>query len=88
MKRIYKYEIPLIAISYVVMPQSAKLLKIGFQEEALFVWALVDVELPLCDRHFRIIGTGWDYHIKIGEYIDTVFQSNGLVWHIFDAGEK
>lgn len=88
MASIVKYKLEITDSQFVSMPRGAKLLKVGFQKDDLFVWAMVK-NLDTKLRYFGIYGTGHPiefYEIEI--YLDTVFQNNGLVWHVFDRGEE
>ena len=68
----------------VPMPEGAQLLAIGPDpEKGLAVWALVDMNAPLEDRTFFVVGTGWEMEEGVGEHIDTVCVG-GFVWHLFD----
>lgn len=80
--RIYKYELPITDHPIVRMPYKAEVLKAGFQDEKLYIWAKVNINNNLQDHFFRIYGTGHD-HDEHKDYIDTVFSKDGLVWHIY-----
>jgi len=42
----------------VEMPSQARVLHVQVIEDTVFLWALVDTELPVATRKFRIAGTG------------------------------
>lgn len=50
------------------------------------MWARVDTELKTGLRCFKVFGTGHRVTTSFADYIDTVFDPDGLVWHIFDNG--
>lgn len=87
MMTIYKYELEIIDHQEIEMPAYAQILKVAF-DGALTVWCLVNTGKAKSLRHFRIFGTGQPCNGKHDEYIDTVFDSRGLVWHVFDAGQE
>ena len=78
------------------MPVEAKVISAGMQGWSLVVWALVDPEYPIRTedtRIFRVAGTGHYLDDTSGEgrdvgrrfeFIDTVQDSLGLVWHVFE----
>lgn len=82
-KKIYKYTLSREMSGQVIeMPCNSKILKVAFQDGDLMLWALVDINIPKREYYVDIFGTGWSVGTK-GTYIDTLFDSNGLVWHIF-----
>lgn len=87
MKRVYKYELPLMDLATIRLPKEAQVLSVGEQRGNLFIWALVDAdETETRERTFRIAGTGHnlnlDYHDR---FIGTVLMHNAsLVFHIFE----
>jgi hypothetical protein len=63
----------------------ADILKCAIQGEGVFniyLWANVQTELSLIERHFAIVGTGWELP-KNTKYIDTIFDGD-FVWHIYE----
>ncbi len=86
MKTIYKYRIGPAYGFEIEMPRGAKILSAGMQQGHFCIWALVDTDEEMCKHEFMIYGTGWD-NVE-GEFIGTVFEGDGFVWHVFDLGEK
>lgn len=86
MSAVWKFELPPKDTSIVLMPSGAKILSVGFQGEALCVWALVYPRNPKEPRAFSIRGTG---HLTDGlnvlPFIGTVFHPLGLVFHVWDG---
>lgn len=85
---IWKFSVPLTDAFSISMPTGAKILVVQMQRDEPQMWALVDPEAPLTDRHFRIVGTGHQYpaqQFRSWRYRGT-FQMHGgaLVWHIFE----
>jgi len=76
--RIYKYR----AADKVLMRRGARILKAGYQNGELMIWALVDEMAEYEQYSFRLIGTGHEADVSGFTYLDTVFEG-ALVWHIF-----
>lgn len=75
----------------VEMPCGAKLLYVGEQWNGqLYVWAAVLQDSPLVRRAFAIRGTGHPllFQWSTVSYVGTVIMTSGLVWHVFDCGER
>lgn len=51
------------------------------------VWALVDESQTAVLHKFDIVGTGWDLEEVEGDYLGTVHDPAGFVWHVFYNGE-
>lgn len=84
MKKIYKYEIPIEDAPSVPMPIGAQVLSVAASGgDSLLLWALVDTEAPVEDRHLAICGTGHPVR-EVGAFIATV-QDSPFVWHVFEA---
>lgn len=86
MKKIYKYLLDVNNNVTTIMKVGAKILCVHEQHGDIYLWALIDADEALEDRHFIIYPTGGlqtDIP-KSFTYIDTVHISNGLVWHVFE----
>lgn len=83
MRTIYKYQIEIKDTVTIEMPQEAKVLKFGFQNDILCMWVLIDNSRINEHRSFNIYGTGHPCDRSIADYEDTVFDPRGFVWHIF-----
>ena len=70
----------------VKLPRSAVPLSVGVQNQALKVWALIDMDanMDTATRKFPVYGTGFEIHHG-DKFMGTVFMDE-LVWHVFDAG--
>lgn len=79
---IYKYALN-GAINKVEIPGLHKVLDVQFQGSALCVWVIVDPQAEPETYLFTLVGTGWDFHDVLGEYIGTVQDYYDLVWHVF-----
>lgn len=64
-------------------------LSVQVQRDEVTLWALVDTEKPANYADIYIIGTGWNLGAKRepwmtkANFVDTVQDQDGLVWHIF-----
>lgn len=87
MKTIYKYELREQSYQTVEIPggPGAWFLHVGWQPDALYVWAMVDTDKPMQDVRFKILGTGWPIEGDGVEwsFVGTVQTPVGLVWHVF-----
>lgn len=84
MKTIYKYELDITDVQVIRPPAAAHFLEVAFQQDKLFVWALVNTDYKPHDRVIKIYGTGNPIESGTGLYIGTVHAPNGLVWHVFE----
>lgn len=95
MKRVFKYPIPITAefAVDVSMPQGARVLSVGTQNDQLVVWALVDSTANMRPVTFKVVGTGWNIEETAFdgfEFLGTA-QMQGdelfpvLVWHVWVA---
>ena len=71
------------------LPEAAKILKCGVQDNKVVMWAEVNTEYQTQPREFSVFGTGWDMADRDDQYdswkyIDTVQMPSGLVWHIYE----
>jgi hypothetical protein len=84
MKSIFKFPLQLRANQTVEMQPDAEILSVQKQNETITIWAVVDPEVEMIQRRFRIAATGEEFTDEGLEYIGTV-QLSGLVWHIFEV---
>jgi hypothetical protein len=72
------------------MPLHAVIRHVGMQGTTLNVWAEVDPNRPVMKHTFLIYGTGHpiEHDPDEADFIATVMDPRGLVWHVFDAGER
>lgn len=68
------------------VPIDAKLLKLGYQSDQLYAWYLVDPEITDTKYiYYEIYGTGQAITSNQANfYVDTLFDPQGFVWHIFE----
>jgi len=90
MKTVYKYVLPITDVASIKMHKDAEIVHVDNQLEQLCIWAVVDNELPIVLRKFRIAGTGHrlDYdHLKVEVkcHLGTVKLYGGaLILHVFE----
>lgn len=74
----------------VEMPQNATLLSVGYIGSGpdRFIWAEVDPKQKTVRRRIFLVGTGRKIPEGVRIFIQTYFDPNGYVWHIYDGGEE
>ena len=83
---IYKYELEVADWQDVKMPLGGEILSIQLQGAKPTIWVKLAPHQPVGERRLRIVGTGHSFvDALIGDYVGTI-QSDGFVWHLFDAG--
>jgi hypothetical protein len=87
---IYKYKVENPQHCLIKMPENARLLSAGIQNDVICIWAVVDTAKPEENRFFSAYNTGGaDIKHNRGyqdsyKFIGTVTTSNGIVWHVFE----
>ena len=86
MKKIFKYELEVVANQEIEMPGGAEILCVQSQKKIMCLWAVVDPEMATQTRKIRIHGTGHDIPDTDSlSYIGTVQMLDGqLIWHVFE----
>jgi hypothetical protein len=88
-KTIWKFELPKVGENAVDMPANSKLLRAGFQQDLLVLWAEVAPMEPKTVRRIYVAGTGEDFdRDDVMTHVDTAAQDGLYVWHIYDGGES
>jgi hypothetical protein len=88
--RIYKYPLcvsgdAVHARIKVQMPIAAEIVKVGLQDESVYLWAEVSTNVPSETRVFAVVTTGEDFPPR-GEYVGTFEQLGGkLQWHVIEV---
>jgi len=87
MRTIWKYPLTIDDVQYLDLSESAQVLSVQMQGEALCLWALVDLEDTRRVRHrIRIYGTGHAVDDASGLFLGTVqLRGGALVLHVFDV---
>ncbi len=83
-KQIWKYRMSDSREQLIQMPEGAEVLCVQLQREHPTLWALVNPLASLEERAILVVGTGWPMPLDSVRYIGTVYQANGLVWHVFE----
>lgn len=81
---IYKYPLMLRDMQIVTMPLNAKILTVQFQHGDLCLWALVEPNNGVKRRVIEIFSTGNPINKAERNYIGTVQQAGGSIWHVFE----
>ena len=85
MKKIYKYQIAITDEIYLSMPKGAQVLSVQVQHDIPVIWALVDPDAPVVERHFHLEATGHQLPDLMGRFIGTIQILEGdLVFHLFE----
>jgi hypothetical protein len=87
MKRVYKYQLGMRGTSQIIdMPAGAELLAVQVQHDVPCIWALVNLDNPMTQREFLIVGTGHNLPERYGGHVGT-FQLDGgsFVFHVFEC---
>jgi hypothetical protein len=80
---IWKFPIKPAGETWLQMPLGAHVLTAQYQDETLFVWALVDPLKPVLLHKVLSVGTGWSFDSQGWRYVSTVQDRGGFVWHVF-----
>ena len=84
---IWKDVLPLDLVVTLRLPKGARILHVGEQNNIPYLWYLCDPSAPDTDRHFRVVGTGWNVAESNLVYIGTMHLYEGhagLVFHVFE----
>lgn len=95
--RVLRYNFPITLdtnTEFIInMPIGAQIIKVGIKPSAdnVSIWALVDTAVKKDEkRKFLILGTGYEYgnglYPKMSQlkFLNTIFEDNIYVWHIFE----
>lgn len=86
MKKIFKYQIPVVDTQILRLSMGYQILSAGFQDHNLCIWAMVMPDsMWMSSVEVLIIGTGNPVPDNINTYsfLNTVHDPRGFVWHIF-----
>ena len=83
MKKIYKYELPPCPGVVVTIPEKLiQPLKVDMQYGPT-LWTIVDVDDFNSPTDVMAFGTGWQIPDSAREYLGSVQDCDGFVWHYF-----
>jgi hypothetical protein len=76
--------------AFLDMPRAAQLLSAGAQGDDVVVWAAVDPNAERVQRVVTAVPTGHRLPpiVTGGGFVGTVQMDDGLVFHVFDGGER
>lgn len=84
MKKIYKYELNIAGDMTVINAPIDQLLKVDWQSgTGAVLWAIIDDEWEPATWRIMSLGTGWTVPEDVDDYIGTVQDDFGYVWHYF-----
>lgn len=87
-KQVWKFDLQLVDMQPIKMPEDAEILSVQEQGGILRIWALVNPDNKKEVRDFEVFGTGHNIYYDMGverKYIATVIEKDRpLVWHIFE----
>ena len=83
MRVIHKYELPYDGQVLVIDDPVEQILDVQNQNGVPVVWVIVNTELKKEPTALIAIGTGWELPSDIKEYVGTVQDEYGYVWHYF-----
>lgn len=86
MKSVYKYKLGREGRTVQYTDKFAEILHLGDQGLAgPQMWALIDEDVREKTIEIRCVGTGWPilFEDEDYEYIGTVIENSGLVWHYY-----
>ena len=83
LQRIFKYDLKIIDEQTIDVPQFATPIKVAMQEGQLKMWCQVTPSRPLIKYTIYIFGTGHNLPYKALNYLESVIDDRGLVWHIY-----
>lgn len=91
MKVIHKYQLPFMEDSYIDMPYGAKVIRVDGLEGAVWVWAIVETDLPLVRREFKLVKTGGEMPDNIEDYAylgsGAIFIQMELMMYVFEENK-
>lgn len=86
---IYKYRIPFMETSKVIMPEGSHIIRIDGLDGALWCWAVVSPEAPLVERTLHLVKTGGELPegVKAEHYLGcgAIFIQMELMMYIFEV---
>lgn len=84
MKTIYKYDLPIDGGVITITDKVEKFLNVRLQNGVPRIWAIVDTDEKAKNPvNIMAIGTGWEASENLGEYLGTLEDDWGYIWHYF-----
>lgn len=83
MKVIYKYPVPKTLNKFTIpLPKECDFLRIGFQNDQVFMWCLVNKDAPITPRKFSAYGTGQD--VPDNQIYLATYEYGPIIIHLFE----
>ena len=83
---IFKYPLIVDGNQKVLMPKGAKIISLQTQNDVPCIWAIVDTDSEIEERHFKTVATGGNIRNNFAQYIGTYLLNNGnFVGHVFEC---
>lgn len=86
--QVYKFGPLMFGTNVVKMYTGAQILTAQLQHEQLYVWALVNPDLPSIMRHLMVVPTGQAFDSTGLEWLATVQDPGARVVHVFGDSIK
>lgn len=84
MRKIYKYELGVNGDITTIEAPIERILTVQWQSgTGPVLWAIIDTDKEEQEIDIVALGTGWDVSKGVQEYIGTVQDGFGYVWHYF-----
>lgn len=84
MKKIYKYELGVNGDITTIKGPIEEILTVQWQTgTGPVLWAIIDTNKEEQEINIVALGTGWDLPERTQEYIGTIQDDFGYVWHYF-----
>ena len=83
LQRIFKYPLTITDKQFVEVPMYATPLKVAFQDGQLYMWCQVTPSREKNHYSIYIFGTGHELPYVPLNYLETVFDVRGYVWHVY-----
>jgi hypothetical protein len=88
MKAIYKYRLPFMEKSKVVMHGGSTIIRVAGEDGAIWLWAIVDTDEVLVERTFHLYKTGGEMPSDIDKYTyhgcGAIFIQMELMMYVFE----
>lgn len=79
---VFKYDMPIQKAKYqLLLPRGFKFLRVGFQNEKLFMWAQVTKDIGAELYDFVVVGTG--HEVPAGAKYLTTYDYGPYVFHLY-----
>ena len=90
MRTVHKFRLQTMnAANQVDLPKGSNVIHVGIDGHgSLCIWAEVEINAigatPTDQRHFVVVGTGWDISFNNAQHVGSTVTSAGFVWHVYE----